>query len=77
MRKKIIITGAAGRDFHNFNVYFRNNSRYEVVAFTAAQNLGIQCRIYQPELAGAGYSSGIPVYPEEELPQLIREFGVD
>jgi len=77
MRKKIIIMGAAGRDFHNFNVYFRNNSSYEVVAFTAAQIPGIQCRVYPPELAGAGYSSGIPVYPEEELLQLIREFDVD
>jgi predicted GTPase len=69
--------GAAGRDFHNFNVYFRNNNRYEVVAFTAAQIPGIQCRVYPPELAGAGYSNGIPVYPEEELPRLIREFDVD
>ncbi|MBM4400543.1 MAG: GTPase [Crenarchaeota archaeon] len=77
MRKKIIIMGAAGRDFHNFNVYFRNNSRYEVVAFTAAQIPGIQCRVYPPELAGADYPNGIPVYPEEELPQLIREFDVD
>ncbi len=77
MRKKIIIMGAAGRDFHNFNVYFRNNSRYEVVAFTAAQIPGIQCRVYPPELAGTDYPNGIPVYPEEELPQLIREFDVD
>ncbi len=77
MRTKVIIMGAAGRDFHNFNVYFRNNSRYEVVAFTAAQIPGIQCRVYPPELAGAGYSNGIPVYPEEELPRLIREFDVD
>lgn len=77
MRKKIIIMGAAGRDFHNFNVYFRNNSRYKVVAFTAAQIPGIQCRVYPPELAGTDYPNGIPVYPEEELPQLIREFDVD
>ena len=77
MQTKVIIMGAAGRDFHNFNVYFRNNSRYEVVAFTAAQIPGIQCRVYPPELAGAGYSNGIPVYPEEELPRLIREFDVD
>jgi predicted GTPase len=76
MRTKVIIMGAAGRDFHNFNVYFRNNSRYEVVAFTAAQIPGIQCRVYPPELAGASYSNGIPVYPEEELPRLIREFDV-
>ena len=77
MRKKIIIMGAAGRDFHNFNVYFRNNSRYEVVAFTAAQIPGIHCRVYPPELAGLEYPNGIPVYPEEELPQLIKEFDVD
>jgi len=77
MRKKVIIMGAAGRDFHNFNVYFRNNRRYEVVAFTATQIPGIQCRVYPPELAGTDYPSGIPIYPEEELPQLIKEFDVD
>lgn len=77
MRKKVIIMGAAGRDFHNFNVYFRNNRRYEVVAFTATQIPGIQCRVYPPELAGTDYPSGIPIYPEEELPQLIRELDVD
>ena len=76
MRKKVIIMGAAGRDFHNFNVYFRNSSCYEVVAFTAAQIPGIQCRVYPPELAGAVYSNGIPVYPEEELPRLIRDLNV-
>jgi len=77
MRKKIIIMGAAGRDFHNFNVHFKDNSHYEVVAFTAAQIPGIHCRIYPPELAGPRYPAGIPVYPEEMLPQLIREFDVD
>jgi predicted GTPase len=77
MPKKIIIMGAAGRDFHNFNVHFRNNGSYEVVAFTAAQIPGIQCRVYPPELAGTGYPNGIPVYPEEELPKLIREFNVE
>ncbi|MEM2081545.1 MAG: cyclic 2,3-diphosphoglycerate synthase [Candidatus Bathyarchaeia archaeon] len=77
MRKKIIIMGAAGRDFHNFNVYFRNNSRYQVVAFTATQIPGIQCRIYPPELAGNGYPDGIPIYLEEELPRLIKEFDAD
>src|SRR4030043_2258353 len=77
MQKKVIIMGAAGRNFHNFNVHFRNNSSYEVVAFTAAQIPGIQCRVYPPELAGAGYPNGIPVYPEEELPKLISEFNVD
>jgi len=77
VRKKVIIMGAAGRDFHNFNVYFRKNRGYEVVGFTAAQIPGIQCRVYPPELAGAGYPNGIPVYPEEELPRLIKEFDVD
>jgi len=77
MRKKVIIMGAAGRDFHNFSVYFRHNRPYEVVAFTATQIPGIQCRVYPPELAGADYPSGIPVYPEEELPQLIKKFGVN
>src|SRR4030067_27980 len=69
--------GAAGRDFHNFNVYFRDNRRYEVVAFTAAQIPGINCRVYPRELAGDAYPNGIPVYPEEELPKLIEEFHVD
>jgi predicted GTPase len=77
MPKNVVIMGAAGRDFHNFNVYFRNNSHYRVVAFTAAQIPGIQCRVYPPKLAGEAYPEGILIYPEEELPQLIREFGVD
>ena len=78
MRKtKVVIMGAAGRDFHNFNVYFRNNDRYEVVAFTATQIPGIERRKYPPELAGSNYPQGIPIYSEEELPRLIREYGVD
>ncbi|MEM3536209.1 MAG: cyclic 2,3-diphosphoglycerate synthase [Candidatus Bathyarchaeia archaeon] len=74
---KVIIMGAAGRDFHNFNVYFRNNDAYEVVAFTATQIPGIEGRIYPPELSGPNYPKGIPIYPEEELPRLIREHDVD
>ena len=74
---KVIIMGAAGRDFHNFNVYFRNNDAYEVVAFTATQIPGIEGRTYPPELAGPNYPNGIPIYPEEELPRLIKEFDVD
>ncbi|RLI16441.1 GTPase [Candidatus Bathyarchaeota archaeon] len=74
---KVIIMGAAGRDFHNFNVYFRNNDAYEVVAFTATQIPGIDSRTYPPELAGPNYPNGIPIYPEEELPRLIKEFDVD
>lgn len=77
MVEKVVIMGAAGRDFHNFNVYFRNNSRYKVVAFTANQIEGIEGRTYPPELAGDGYSDGIPVYLEEDLSQIIREHKVD
>jgi predicted GTPase len=74
---KVIIMGAAGRDFHNFNVYFRNNSDYEVVAFTATQIPGIEGRTYPTELAGPNYPNGIPIYPEEGLPKLIKEHDVD
>ena len=74
---KVVIMGAAGRDFHNFNVYFRNNSAYEVVAFTATQIPGIEGRTYPPELAGPNYPKGIPIYSEEELPKLIKEHDVD
>ncbi|MBS7636605.1 GTPase [Candidatus Bathyarchaeota archaeon] len=74
---RVIIMGAAGRDFHNFNVYFRDNDAYEVVAFTATQIPGIEGRIYPPELAGKNYPNGIPIYPEEELARLIRDFDID
>ncbi|MEM3090359.1 MAG: cyclic 2,3-diphosphoglycerate synthase [Candidatus Bathyarchaeia archaeon] len=74
---RVIIMGAAGRDFHNFNVYFRNNDDYEVVAFTATQIPGIEGRVYPPELAGKNYPNGIPIYPEEELARMIRDFEVD
>lgn len=74
---KVIIMGAAGRDFHNFNVYFRNNNSYEVVAFTATQIPGIESRIYPQELAGSDYPNGIPIHPEEELSKLIKEHGID
>jgi predicted GTPase len=73
MRTKVIIMGAAGRDFHNFNVFFRDNEDYEVVAFTAAQIPGIAGRCYPKELAGSLYEKGIPIYPEEELARLIKE----
>ena len=76
-KKRVIIMGAAGRDFHNFNVYFRGNDEYEVVAFTATQIPGIEGRTYPPELAGPNYPNGIPIYPEEELPSLIKKFNVD
>jgi len=75
-RQRVIIMGAAGRDFHNFNVYFRDNPGYEVVAFTATQIPDIEGRTYPPELAGSLYPEGIPIYPEEELPELIRRYKV-
>lgn len=77
MVEKVLIMGAAGRDFHNFNVYFRNNPRYRVVAFTAAQIPDIEGRRYPSELAGPGYPEGIPIYPEEALAALIREHRID
>ncbi len=64
--------GAAGRDFHNFNVYFRANPAYEVVAFTATQIPNIEDRTYPAELAGEAYPNGIPIYPEERLEALIE-----
>jgi predicted GTPase len=74
---KVVIMGAAGRDFHNFNVYFRNNDAYEVVAFTATQIPGIEGRNYPAELAGPNYPNGIPILPESELPTLIKEHDID
>jgi predicted GTPase len=71
-KKRVLICGAAGRDFHNFNVLFRDNSDYEVAAFTAAQIPDIEGRVYPAELAGKLYPEGIPIYPEEELSDLIR-----
>ncbi|MGC9397785.1 MAG: cyclic 2,3-diphosphoglycerate synthase [Anaerolineae bacterium] len=76
-KSRVVIMGAAGRDFHNFNTYFRDNERYEVVAFTATQIPNIEGRRYPPELAGALYPQGIPIYPEEELAALIREQDID
>jgi len=75
--RKAIILGAAGRDFHDFNVFFRHNPAYRVVAFTAAQIPYIQHRTYPAALAGPRYPAGIPVFPEEDLPRLIRRHGVD
>ena len=77
MIEKVIIVGAAGRDFHNFNVYFRGNPRYRVVAFTAAQIPNIEGRVYPPELAGELYPDGVPIYPEEDMSRLIREYRID
>jgi predicted GTPase len=75
--RKIIIMGAGGRDFHDFNVAFRNDPDTEVVAFTATQIPGIDSRVYPPSLAGPRYPQGIPIRPEDELTELIREHRVD
>ena len=72
-RKKVLILGAAGRDFHNFNVFFRNNPDYEVVAFTATQIPDIEGRVYPAELAGELYPEGIPILPEEDMEKIIKE----
>ncbi len=76
-RVRVLIMGAAGRDFHNFNVVFRQNPRHEVVAFTAAQIPNIEGRTYPPSLAGALYPEGIPIYPEAELEFLIESHRID
>ena len=75
--KKIIIIGAAGRDFHNFNTYYRNALDYKVVAFTAAQIPDIDGRKYPAELAGSGYPDGIPIFPQDDLEKLISDYDVD
>jgi len=75
--RKVIIMGAAGRDFHNFNVYFRNNPAYKVAAFTATQIPDIEGRKYPAELAGKLYPKGIPIYSEADLNSLINEHKVD
>jgi len=77
MRRKVLIIGAAGRDFHNFNVFYRSNPNYNVVGFTAAQIPGIQERIYPKEIAGVLYPNGIPIYSEDRLEELVKSKGVD
>jgi predicted GTPase len=76
-QERVIIMGAAGRDFHNFNVCFRDAPDYQVVAFTATQIPNIEGRRYPPELAGSLYPEGIPIYPEAELSDLIQRHQVD
>ncbi|MDA3887102.1 MAG: cyclic 2,3-diphosphoglycerate synthase [Candidatus Delongbacteria bacterium] len=76
-KKNILIIGAAGRDFHNFNTYYRGNANYNVVAFTAAQIPDIDGRKYPTELAGELYPAGIPIYAEQELEKLIKDLDVD
>ncbi|MFH0850526.1 MAG: GTPase, partial [Candidatus Bathyarchaeota archaeon] len=83
MVRRALIMGAAGRDFHNFNVYFKDNPDYEVVAFTAAQiseldtTAGVEKRVYPVELAGPRYPEGIQIHPESKLEELIRGLQVD
>jgi len=77
MKRNVLIMGAAGRDFHNFNVYFRDNDEFDVKAFTATQIPNITERKYPFELAGKLYPNGIQIYPEEELTKLINEFKID
>lgn len=76
-KQRILIMGAAGRDFHNFNTFFRNNDDYEVVAFTAAQIPDIDGRVYPAELAGDMYPNGIPIEPEDKLERLIKTKSVE
>jgi predicted GTPase len=76
-KERIIISGAAGRDFHDFNTVFRDNDRHEVVAFTATQIPNIDDRLYPSELAGRYYPDGIPIYPESRLADLVREGDID
>ena len=77
MKKNVIIIGAAGRDFHNFNTYFRGNENFNVVAYTAAQIPDIDGRKYPAELAGELYPHGIPIFAEKDLPKLIKDLKVD
>jgi len=75
-RRKVVIVGAAGRDFHDFNVHWRDRSDVEVVAFTAAQIPNIAGRVYPPALTGPRYPQGVPIFPEEQLDELIDRHGV-
>src|SRR6266487_2211861 len=77
MRTRVLIAGAAGRDFHNFNLVYRGREEYEVVGFTATQIPNIEGRVYPRELAGDRYPDGIPIVPESELEDVIRERGID
>ena len=76
-RIRVIIMGAAGRDFHNFNTFFRDREGYEVVAFTATQIPNIEGRVYPAELAGRLYPEGIPIHPESDLESLLEKYQVD
>ncbi len=77
IRERILILGAAGRDFHNFNIFFRDKPQYEVVGFTAAQIPDIAFRLYPPKLCGKLYPEGLPIWPEDALEDIIRNYSVD
>ncbi|MBW7881096.1 MAG: GTPase, partial [Caldilineaceae bacterium] len=77
MSQRVVILGAAGRDFHNFNVFFRDNANYTVVAFTATQIPYLENRRYPPELAGSLYPNGIPILSEDQLEDLIAREQID
>src|SRR5712691_8242537 len=76
-RARVLIAGAAGRDFHNFNVVYRGRGEYRVVAFTATQIPNIDGRVYPAALAGSLYPQGIPIRPESELERIVREEQID
>ncbi|MEF8848278.1 MAG: cyclic 2,3-diphosphoglycerate synthase [Candidatus Thermoplasmatota archaeon] len=76
-KKRVVIMGAAGRDFHNFNTVYRDNNEYEVVAFTATQIPDIDERKYPPELSGKLYPDGIPIHPEEKITEIIKDKNID
>lgn len=75
--KRVLVLGAGGRDFHNFNTFFRDNTDYKVEAFTWTQIPGVEFKEYPKELAGSLYDEGIPIYDEKQLPQLIKRFNID
>ncbi|NLK08163.1 MAG: GTPase, partial [Firmicutes bacterium] len=75
--KRVLIMGAAGRDFHNFNVFYRDNACYHVVGFTATQIPDIEGRVYPPSLAGSRYPQGLPIFTEEDLTDIIVKEDVD
>jgi predicted GTPase len=76
-RRRVLILGAGGRDFHNFNTVYRDDPNYEVVAFTAAQIPDIDKQRYPVELAGALYPAGVPIFPQDGWEQLVTEQGID
>ncbi|MGB7055580.1 MAG: GTPase, partial [bacterium] len=75
--RRVIIMGAAGRDFHNFNLFFRNNADFKVICFTATQIPNIADRLYPKELAGKRYPHGIQIMPEKQISNLIKKHKVD